>query len=158
MSTTKRHPSKVRLKSYVDKAYKIIGMDANVRLDGGAYSGLSNIVLQRALFAVCGVYDVANVKAKGTALKTNKVVCGAYRGFGAPQSLFAVELFMEYMANKLNIDPLKFRRMNYVKKRQKTPLQEEHLKKIYYWIKLRTKYRKCLITRESTRITCQKIN
>lgn len=121
MSTTKRHPSKVRLKSYVDKAYKIIGMDANVRLDGGAYSGLSNIVLQRALFAVCGVYDVANVKAKGTALKTNKVVCGAYRGFGAPQSLFAVELFMEYMANKLNIDPLKFRRMNYVKKGKKSP-------------------------------------
>lgn len=115
-STTKRHPSKIKLKSYVNKDYKIIGMDAYIRLDGGAYSGLSNIVLQRAIFAACGVYDIKNVKVRGTALKTNKVVSGAYRGFGAPQSLFAVELFVEYMANKLKINPLKFKKMNYVKK------------------------------------------
>lgn len=120
ISTTKRHPSKIRLKSYVDKNYKIIGMDADARLDGGAYLGLSNIVLQRTMFAVCGVYDVANVKVKGSVLKTNKLVSGAFRGFGAPQSIFAVEMFIEYMSNKLRINSVEFRKINYVKKGSKT--------------------------------------
>ncbi|OBR90416.1 putative xanthine dehydrogenase subunit D [Clostridium ragsdalei P11] len=119
-SSTKRHPSKIKLKSYIDKNYRIIGMDADVRLDGGAYFGLSNVVLQRAIFGICGVYDVANVKTKGSVLKTNKLVSGAFRGFGAPQSTFAVEMFIEYMANKLKINPVEFRKINYVKKGSKT--------------------------------------
>ncbi|ADK16042.1 MULTISPECIES: xanthine dehydrogenase family protein molybdopterin-binding subunit [Clostridium] len=119
-SSTKRHPSKIKLKGYIDENYRIIGMDAYVRLDGGAYSGLSNVVLQRAIFGICGVYDVANVKTKGSVLKTNKLVSGAFRGFGAPQSTFAVEMFVEYMANKLKINPVEFRKINYVKKGSKT--------------------------------------
>lgn len=114
--TTKRHPSDITLKTYVDKEYKIIGVEADVKLDAGAYSGISNIVLQRAIFAAIGTYNVENVKVRGRAFATNNIVTGAYRGFGAPQSFLALELNMEYIAEKLNIDVLDFKKKNFLKK------------------------------------------
>lgn len=114
--TTKRHPSDITLKTYVDKEYKIIGIEADVKLDAGAYSGISNIVLQRAIFAAIGTYNVENVKVRGRAFATNNIVTGAYRGFGAPQSFLALELNMEYIADKLNIDVLEFKKKNFLKK------------------------------------------
>ncbi|MDF2503355.1 xanthine dehydrogenase family protein molybdopterin-binding subunit [Clostridium sp.] len=114
--TTKRHPSDITLKTYVDSDYKIIGVEADVKLDGGAYSGISNIVLQRAIFAAVGAYNVENVKVRGRAFATNNIVTGAYRGFGAPQSFLALELNMEYIAEKLNINVLDFKKKNLIKK------------------------------------------
>ncbi|WP_010236991.1 xanthine dehydrogenase family protein molybdopterin-binding subunit [Clostridium arbusti] len=114
--TTKRHPSDITLKTYVDSDYKIIGVEADVKLDGGAYSGISNIVLQRAIFAAVGAYNIENVKVRGRAFATNNIVTGAYRGFGAPQSFLALELNMEYIAEKLNINVLDFKKKNLIKK------------------------------------------
>lgn len=114
--TTKRHPSDITLKTYLDKDYNIIGVEADVKLDAGAYAGISNIVLQRTIFAVIGAYNVKNVKVRGRAFATNNVVTGAYRGFGGPQAFLAAELNMEYIAEKLNIDVLNFKRKNLLKK------------------------------------------
>ncbi|MBC2580379.1 xanthine dehydrogenase family protein molybdopterin-binding subunit [Clostridium sp. DJ247] len=114
--TTKRHPSHIKLRTYLDKDNKIIGVEADVKFDAGAYSGITNIVLQRSIFAAVGVYDVENVKVRGRAFATNNIVSGAYRGFGAPQSFFAVEMHMEYIAKQLNINPLEFRKKNLLKK------------------------------------------
>lgn len=113
--TTKRHPSKISLKSYLDESFNIIGMEANIRLDGGAYEGISSVVLQRAIFAAIGAYNVDNVKVKGAVIATNNIVTGAFRGFGGPQAIFAVESHIEQIAKKLKISPLELKKRNLIK-------------------------------------------
>ena len=110
--STKGHPSKIKLTTLVDENNKIIGMDADIILNGGAYSGLSNIVLQRAMFTITGVYNIPNVRVRGKAVATNTVPNGGFRGFGTPQSIFALEMHIDYMANELGIDTLEFKKMN----------------------------------------------
>lgn len=115
LCSTKRHPSKVSIKSYVDENFNIIGMESKIRLDGGAYEGISSVVLQRAIFAAIGVYNVPNIKVKGAVIATNNVVAGAFRGFGGPQAIFAVESHIEQIANKLKITPLELKMKNHIK-------------------------------------------
>lgn len=110
--TPKRHPSAIHLKSYIDENFKIIGMEADIKLDGGPYCGLSTIVLQRTIFAAIGVYNVPNVFVRGRAVATNNVISGAFRGFGAPQAFFALESHMEKCATKLNLESLEFKKLN----------------------------------------------
>lgn len=113
--TTKRHPSKIYIKTYLDEDYKILGMECEVKLDGGAYAGISNIVLQRAIFAVVGVYNVDNIIVNGKVLATNNIVTGAFRGFGAPQSFYAVESHMDQIAERLGICPVELKKRNLIK-------------------------------------------
>ena len=118
--TTKRHPSSIKLKSYIDESHKLTGMEAEIVLDAGAYAGLSGVVLQRAMFAIAGVYNIENIKVKGKAIATNKAVSGAFRGFGSPQAFFAIEMHMENIAKKLDINPLQFRLNNTLKQGEKS--------------------------------------
>ncbi len=113
--TTKRHPSICRYRSAVDENGRIIAMEADITLDGGAYAGLSAVVLQRALFAAIGVYNIPNVTVRGRVLATNHVPSGAFRGFGAPQAFFAVEMHMEQIATELGMNPLTFKEVHLVK-------------------------------------------
>lgn len=107
--TTKRHPSKIKLSAAINKDNEILGFKANVALDGGAYIGLSGVVLQRAMLASTGAYTIDNLEVTGDVFLTNTVPNGAFRGFGAPQMLFAVEMFIHHIAKELNIDPLELR-------------------------------------------------
>ena len=107
--TTKRHPSVIRIQSAVDERRTVIGMQVDITLDGGAYEGLSSVVLQRAMFAASGVYRVNDVQVKGRVLRTNTVPTGAFRGFGGPQAIFAIEMHMHSIAEKLGEDPLEFK-------------------------------------------------
>lgn len=118
--TTKRHPSRIKIKSFIDESHKILGLEAEIVLDAGAYAGLSGVVLQRAMFAIAGVYNIENIKVKGRAIATNKAVSGAFRGFGSPQAFFAIEMHMENIAKKLRIDPLRFRLDNILKQGDKS--------------------------------------
>jgi CO/xanthine dehydrogenase Mo-binding subunit len=118
--TTKRHPSRIKLKSYVNEDLKLIGLEADITIDAGAYAGLSGVVLQRAMFAAAGVYNVENLKVHGKAMATNKVVSGAFRGFGSPQAFFAIEMHMEHAAKQIGMDPLEFKLLNIVKQGDKS--------------------------------------
>lgn len=113
--TTKRHPSKTHIKTYI-KNSKMVGIDVEINLDSGPYIGLSDVVLQRALFTLTGCYNFDNLRVKGKTLKTNNIFTGAFRGFGAPQSMFALEHHINQIAKKLSIDPIEFRREYFVKK------------------------------------------
>lgn len=117
--TTKRHPSQVRIKTYLHKE-KIVGMECLMELDAGPYVGLSDVVLQRGIFTLPGCYDIENLVVCGRTLKTNNVFTGAFRGFGAPQSMFALELHMNQLAKKLKKDPIAFRRPYFVRKGMET--------------------------------------
>jgi len=115
-ASTKRHPSIIRLKSYLDVEDRIIAREIDVNLDAGAYAGLSSVVLQRSIFSVCGVYDIPNLKVTGKAYATNNIVTGAFRGFGGPQAFFAIEMHMAHIATELGVDPLEWRRSYFLKK------------------------------------------
>jgi len=117
--TTKRHPSKSIIKTYLNNK-KIVGMSFEINLDSGPYIGLSDVVLQRAIFTMMGCYMFDFIKVTGRTIKTNNIFTGAFRGFGAPQSMYALELHMNQLARYLDIDPIDLRRPYFVKKGDKT--------------------------------------
>ncbi len=106
--TTKRHPAKINFEAAI-KDNKIYGLKAKVGIDAGATIGLSGVVLSRALLACTGAYTIDNLDISGNVYRTNTVPNGAFRGFGAPQMMFAIEMFVEHIAQDLNINPLEFR-------------------------------------------------
>lgn len=107
--TTKRHPSKIKLMASVDENNQVLGIKAHVSLDSGAAIGLSGVVLSRAMIAVTSAYTINNLSVTGDVYYTNTVPTGAFRGFGAPQMIFAIEMFMNHIAKDLGIDPFEFR-------------------------------------------------
>lgn len=113
--STKRHPSTITLQAWVEPDGTIKQVNADVKIDGGAYIGLSGVVLQRAMLAASGAYFFENMKVTGNVYRTNTVPTGAFRGFGAPQMIFAVEMFMQHMAKAIDMDPLKFRELHLAK-------------------------------------------
>lgn len=118
--TTKRHPSIIRFKTALNKKKRIVAMDVDARLDGGAYAGLSTVVLQRAMFAATGVYNIPDARVKGRVFATNNVPSGAFRGFGAPQAFFAIEMHMHDLAHMSGEDPLNFKLSHILKKGDST--------------------------------------
>lgn len=117
--TSKRHPSLTKYRVAV-KDNKVTAMDIDVIFNSGAYTTLSAVVLQRGIICSCGVYNVENLKVHGKAVKTNTVPTGAYRGFGAPQTFFAVETIMNHIAEDLGIEPIDFKLANLVKQGDST--------------------------------------
>jgi CO/xanthine dehydrogenase Mo-binding subunit len=112
IATTKRHPSIVRHRTGVMKDGTIVAMDIDIVLDGGAYITLSPVVLSRGGIHAAGPYRCANTRIRGRAMFTNTPPNGAFRGFGAPQTLFAVEAHMERVAEAVGLDPVAFREKN----------------------------------------------
>ena len=115
-ATTKRHPSRVRHRTAVDSEGKLLALDIEVATDGGAYATLSSTVLSRAtLFIRSGLYVCPNVRVRAHAWATQlSVPYGAFRGFGAPQSIFAIERHMDEIAAVIGMDPVGLRRRNFL--------------------------------------------
>jgi CO/xanthine dehydrogenase Mo-binding subunit len=112
--TTKRHPSHYRHKAWVDRDGHLLGLDLNLWLDGGAYSTLSPVVLSRAALTAANTYYIPNIRIAAKALATNTVPSGAFRGFGGPQAVFAIEMLMEKIAMEMQIPAHKVRRRNLI--------------------------------------------
>ena len=111
--TTKRHPSRIEIDTYTDsKTHKIKKIKIDYRLDAGAYQTLSPVVLSRGVLHSSGGYACNDVYIKGQLHKSNTPSNGAFRGFGAPQGLFAMESHIDKIASDLNITPYEFRRRN----------------------------------------------
>jgi CO/xanthine dehydrogenase Mo-binding subunit len=113
--SSKRHPSITRVKTYL-KDNRIAGMEFDFQIDAGPYLGLSDVVLQRGILSLTGCYLIENLIVKGRTYKTNNIFTGAFRGFGAPQTLFALEQHMNQLAHHLGYDPIEFRRPYFVKR------------------------------------------
>jgi CO/xanthine dehydrogenase Mo-binding subunit len=117
-STTKRHPSRTRHRTGVTRDGKIVAMDIDFTLDGGAYMTLSPVVLSRGTIHAAGPYDCANVRIRSRAVATNFPPHGAFRGFGAPQSVFALERHLDQVAKVVGLAPDELRRRNFVREGQ----------------------------------------
>lgn len=119
-ATTKRHPSRTRHRTAVSKDGKILGGEIEFTLDGGAYETLSPVVLSRGAIHSGGPYHWPSVRIRAKAVATNAPPHGAFRGFGAPQSLFALERHMDRVAQTVGLSPVEFRRRNFLKPGQTT--------------------------------------
>lgn len=115
ISSTKRHPSIIHYKVALDKDKKISALIIDVNFNAGAFSGISPVVLQRGIFSATGVYNIPNLKVTGKNYKTNTVPCGAFRGFGAPQVVFGIEMLMTNIAKKMKKEPLEFKKNHLLK-------------------------------------------
>jgi CO/xanthine dehydrogenase Mo-binding subunit len=113
-ATTKRHPSRTRHRTAIDRDGKLLAMDIEFIVDGGAYTTLSTVVLSRGTLHAAGPYCCPNVRIRSKAVATNHPPHGAFRGFGAPQSIFALERQMERVAGALHMPAEEFRRNNFV--------------------------------------------
>lgn len=113
--TTKRHPSRVRHRTAVDRDGKLLAMEIDILLDGGAYVTLSPVVLSRGCIHAAGPYSCENIHIHGEVRLTNSPPYGAFRGFGAPQTLFALERHMDEIARRISIDPAELRRRNFLR-------------------------------------------
>jgi CO/xanthine dehydrogenase Mo-binding subunit len=120
LATTKRHPSRTRHKTAVSKDGKLLAMDIEFIIDGGAYCTLSPVVLSRGTIHAAGPYCCPNVRIRSSAVATNVPPHGAFRGFGAPQSIFALERQLDKVAGTLGLTPDEFRRRNFVKEGETT--------------------------------------
>ncbi len=125
LATTKRHPSR----SYVRAGFKedgtLVALEMDFYLNGGAYPTLTSTVLSRGVLHAFGPYNCPNVDLRSKAYMTNSTPFAAFRGFGAPQSIFATELLMDEAAEELGLDPAELRRQNFLKQGDEMPTGQE---------------------------------
>lgn len=119
-ATTKRHPSRTRHRTAVSKDGEILGGEIEFTIDGGAYTTLSPVVLSRGTIHAGGAYYWPSVRISAKAVATNAPPHGAFRGFGAPQSLFALERHMDRIAQVVGLSAVEIRRRNFLKPGQTT--------------------------------------
>jgi CO/xanthine dehydrogenase Mo-binding subunit len=124
VATTKRHPSRTRHRTAVSKDGKILGGEIDFTIDGGAYLTLSPVVLSRGTIHAGGAYYWPNVRITAKAVATNVPPHGAFRGFGAPQSLFALERHMDRIAQVVGVSPVEIRKRNFLQPGQTTTTEQ----------------------------------
>jgi CO/xanthine dehydrogenase Mo-binding subunit len=124
VATTKRHPSRTRHRTAVSNDGKILGGEIEFTIDGGAYATLSSVVLSRGVIHAAGPYYWPSVRIRGKAVATNMPPHGAFRGFGAPQSLFAMERHMDRIAQVVGLSPIEIRRRNFLKPGETTATEQ----------------------------------
>jgi CO/xanthine dehydrogenase Mo-binding subunit len=118
VATTKRHPSHTRHRTAVTHYGKLLAMEIDFTIDGGAYETLSPVVLSRGTIHAAGPYNCPNVRILSRAVATNAPPHGAFRGFGAPQSVFALERHLDRVAEKIGMAPDELRRRNFIREGQ----------------------------------------
>ena len=120
VATTKRHPSRTRHRTAVDKDGKLLAMEIDFVIDGGAYCTLSPVVLSRGTIHAAGPYFCPNIRIQSRAVATNYPPHGAFRGFGAPQSIFALERHLDKVAKAVGLSAEEFRRRNFIREGETT--------------------------------------
>src|SRR2546423_1186510 len=113
-ATTKRHPSRTRHRTAVTRDGRLVCMDIDFVIDGGAYATLSAVVLSRGTIHAAGPYNCPNVRIRSRAVATNAPPHGAFRGFGAPQSIFALERHLNKVARAVGLTPEELRHRNFI--------------------------------------------
>lgn len=121
-SARTRHPQILRFRSGVDKDGKLVGIDLHIVGDAGAYGTHGLTVQMVSGFRGLSTYWLPAARFDCQVVYTNKPVPGAFRGYGAPQALFGLELHMEELAERIGMDPVAFKRLNWIKEGQDLPL------------------------------------
>src|SRR6202023_866511 len=123
-ATTKRHPSRTRHRTAVSQDGKILGGEIEFTIDGGAYKTLTPVVLSRGALHAGRPYYWPSVRIRAKAVATNAPPHGAFRGFGAPQSLFAMERHMDRIARAVGLSPVEIRRRIFLQPGEAPPKEQ----------------------------------
>jgi CO/xanthine dehydrogenase Mo-binding subunit len=109
-ATTKRHPARIDVTTGCTKDGELVAVDVKCVMDGGGYVTVTPAVLSRGILHAAGAYRWKHARIEGVAVATNTPPNGAFRGFGAPQTLWAIERHMDRLAAKLGLEPLAWKR------------------------------------------------
>lgn len=109
---TTRHPMDIELKTALRKDGRLIGNEARLVADTGAYLSYGPTVIEVAAGSINGAYRIPHTHVEGLLVYTNNPPAGAMRGFGVAQSNFAMETQLDIAAEKLHMDPLTLRKIN----------------------------------------------
>lgn len=112
--SVKKHSAEIEMTTGCDENGKLIFTQATIVTDTGAYASLGGPVLQRACTHAGGPYNYQIIDILGIACYTNNPPAGAFRGFGVPQSSFAIENNLNLLAEKVGISPWEIRYRNVV--------------------------------------------
>jgi putative selenate reductase molybdopterin-binding subunit len=115
IATSTRHPMRVTVKAGADRKGKLTALQLDVLSNTGAYGNHAGPVLFHGCGESIGVYNCPNKKVDAVVAYTNTLPAGAFRGYGLPQTLFAVEAAIDELAKGLGISPFEIRRRNIVK-------------------------------------------
>jgi len=115
LESCKRHPFFAKYKIGARKDGTIVAIEDNIYAQGGAYNNKSMFANWRASIHAAGPYVIPNIKTDIYGVYTNTIYSGAYRGFSAPQIVFANESLIDELAEKLNISPQQIRLKNCLK-------------------------------------------
>src|SRR3989441_770097 len=107
-----REPCTIRLRTAADRDGRLLARDAHVTIDNGAYTSWGSTTPYVMLATVAGLYRVPSVRFDTTIVYTNNPYSGSMRGYGNPESTFAVESQMDDLAERLGLDRLDVRRRN----------------------------------------------
>ncbi|MFK8051795.1 MAG: xanthine dehydrogenase molybdopterin binding subunit [Woeseiaceae bacterium] len=113
ISTGKRHDFFTQYHVGFDSHGKILGIEFEYASRCGMSADLSGAINDRAMFHSDNAYFLSDATIHSHRCKTNTVSNTAFRGFGGPQGMFAIEYVIDEIAQALGKDPLAVRRLNY---------------------------------------------
>lgn len=108
-----RHPMQMHYRTGATRDGRIQAVDANILIDGGAYSSFGLVTTYYSGQLLTGPYHFPNYHFDSTRVFTNKPPCGPKRGHGSVQPRFAFEVQLDEVASALKIDPIEIRRRNF---------------------------------------------
>ena len=111
--TGKRHPFLSKYRVGFAPNGEILGLEIDLLGDCGMSADLSDAIVDRAMFHIDNCYFLASVTIRGYRVKTHKVSNTAFRGFGGPQGILAIENIIEEIASATGLDPLVVRQKNF---------------------------------------------
>jgi xanthine dehydrogenase large subunit len=117
--TGKRHPFFVRYDVGFDDAGVLCGVKIDLAANCGYSLDLSGSIVDRAMFHADNAYYLGDALITGNRCRTNTASNTAYRGFGGPQGMVAIEQIMDRIARERGLDPLTLRKRNYYGKQDR---------------------------------------
>jgi CO/xanthine dehydrogenase Mo-binding subunit len=103
---------KMDIKSGVNRDGRLQAREVRILWDAGAYSEYAVLVGRNASYSAAGPYEIPNIKIDGYTVYTNKCIGGPMRGFGVPETTWALEQHMDELAEAIGMDPVEFRLKN----------------------------------------------
>ena len=123
VNTYTRHLMRFTVRVGADKSGRIRAIDVEGLSDTGAYGDHSLTTFMVAGSKTLPLYNkVEAVRFSGDVVYTNHPCAGAFRGYGAPQGLLALESVVDQLAYKLGMDPVEIRRMNAIREGESSPI------------------------------------
>jgi aldehyde oxidoreductase len=119
--TGKRSPFTSKVKMGADKNGKLVAMETDWIVDHGPYCEFGDLLTLRGSQFFGAGYNIPNIRGRGRTVATNHAWGSAFRGYGAPESLFCSEVLIDELAEKAGIDPLEFRYQNVYREGSTTP-------------------------------------